>query len=160
MMSDFKELNDFPEELKAWGEVALSRVESPEKRHEAANDLRQKMEGLWNECSLEKPEEKLAYVLSQLGDAETVADEMRNTYVWKEKPKTDRVIGSIVLILSAFCGVYAFMAFFVFPNEEYGEASIYANYLTGKGAGSGAACAILFFVLGVMILLNSRKKGK
>lgn len=158
-MPEYKELNHLPEELKMWGELALDKIEAPEKRHAAANDLRQKMDGLWNECPLEKPEEKVAYVLAELGDVQTAAEEYRNAYVWRETPKTDRVIGSIVLILSVFCGVYAFMAFFIFPNAASNEASIYANYLTGKGMGGGAACAIVLFVLGIKILRNTRKKG-
>lgn len=156
-MHEIKELNNLPEELRLWGEQALDKIEAPEKRHEAACDLKDKMEHLWNECSMENPEEKTAYVLSRLGDAQAVAVEMKKTYAWKATPRTDIKVGIILLILSVLCGVYAYMAFFVFPNHASNEASIYATYLTGRGAGGGAVCAIVFMVLGIMILLNARK---
>lgn len=157
-MSELKELSNLPEEIRMWGEQALTKIVAPEKRHEAANDLRYKIDNLWNECSSESPEERVAYVLKKLGDVDVAAEEMKTAYEWKATPKVDIKAGIVFLILSAFCGIYAFMAFFVFPSEASGTASPYATYLTGKGAGSGAVVSIVLLALSVMILLNARKE--
>lgn len=157
-MSEYRELNNLPKELQMWGERAVSRIKSPEKRHEAANDLRQKMDGLWGECPSKKQEEKTAYVLSRLGDAQTVAEELKNTYIWKGNPKLDRKIGIGLLILSVLSAIYPYWIFFVVPEFPEGVGWM-AMRRTREAAGAGAAFALGVFIVGVAILRNSRKTG-
>ena len=97
-MSTYKEFDNLPEELQVWGKQALCMIESPEKRHEAAGTLRQKIDNMWNECSLENQKEKTAYVLSKLGDAGAAAKEMKEAYALKTNPQKDRIIGVAMLI--------------------------------------------------------------
>ena len=101
----YKELCDLPDELEKWGKKALIQIESPEKAHEAAKVLREKMDRLWKECPAQDNEEKVRYVLKQLGKAETVAEELKETYKIKSNPKTDKKIGIIclgIMILGMF----------------------------------------------------------
>ena len=154
----FKELNGLPSELEAWGQQALSKIESPEKKHEAAKILRQNIDQLWNDCSLENTEEKMNDVLTKLGDAYVVAEEMKESYALKRNPRTDRIAGIIALILAALCAIYPLMAFFLFPNENVSEGSIFIGYISGRGAGVGLAGALFLLVIGLWLLWYSKKK--
>ena len=157
----YKEFNGLPEKLEKWGMKAISKIEAPEKRHEAAKFLRKKMDCILLECETWDEEEKTEYVLKKLGKAHVVAEELKASYAVKNNLKTDRIAGIIVLFLSMLCAVYPAMVFFVFSKENADNASIYANWLTGKGAGAAAACAITLFVLGIWLLLHNRsKKGE
>jgi len=157
---NYRELNELPEELEKWGKKALSQIESPEKAHEAAKELKEKMKQLWEECPARDKEEKVRYVLKKLGKAEDVAEELRKNYKIISNKKTDKIAGVIFLILSAFCSIYPIMIFFYHQNRVSEIGEIYRDYRMGVGAGSGAACAIIFLILGIWMIWNSRKEGK
>ncbi len=160
-MSDmriYKELYELPEELEKWGKKALSQIESPEKAHEAAKELRARMDRLWEDCPASDEEEKVRYVLKKLGKAEQVAEELKENYKIKSNPKTDKKVGIICLVLSALCAIYPIMMFLTVPNQVSEPGAIYADYRTGVGAGSAVVCAIVFLLFGMWLLLHNRKR--
>ena len=154
----YKELSGLPEELEKWGKKALSQIESPEKAHEAAKVLREKMDQLWEDCPARDEEDKVIYVLKKLGKPEAVAEELKENYKIKNNLKTDRIAGVVCLGLSLFCAVYPIMVFLAAPNLSVDTGTIYRDYRTGVGAGSGAVCAIAFLILGMWLLLHNRKR--
>lgn len=103
------------------------------------------------------PQEKVKEVLEKLGDAESAANDLKETYQLKKTPQKDRKIGIIMLVLSGLCSIYPFMAFFVFPNNDPEPGAVYMTYRAGVGAGAGWAIAIVFFVIGIWALRQSVK---
>jgi len=158
-MKIYKELRELPEELEKWGVKALSKIESPEQANRAANDLRIKIDTLLDQSSSLEEEEKVRYVLKQLGKADVAAEEFKESYKLKSNSKTDKVMGIICLVLAGSCSIYPIRIFFVYPQEEFVIGAIHGAYKASLGAGAGAVCAIVFLIFGVWLLLHNKKKG-
>ena len=108
----YKELQGLPEELEKWCEKALAQIQSPEKRDEAARDLRERIESLLKECPVQDAEEKTKDVLRKLGNPEVKAKELKQAYEIKDNKKIDKVVGCICLMLGTVCGIISFMLFY------------------------------------------------
>jgi len=154
----YKELCDLPDELEKWGKKALIQIESPEKAHEAAKVLREKMDRLWNECPAQDNEEKVRYVLKQLGKAESVAEELKETHKIKSNPKADKKVGIICLGIAILSSIYPLVMFLTLPNQPSNPGHFLGNFKAGSGIGAAAVCAIVFLFLGMWLLLHNRKK--
>jgi len=158
-MKIYKQLRGLPEELEKWGVKALSKIDSPEQTDFAATELRQKMDELWEQCPSPEPEEKMYYVLKQLGKADVAAEELKEAYKLKSNAKTDKVVGIICLVLATFCSIYPIRTFFIYPQDQFVVGEFYGVYKASVGAGAGAVCAIAFLILGLWLLLHNKKKG-
>lgn len=158
-MKIYKDLRELPEELEKWGVKALSKIESPEKANQAAKDLREKIDKLWEQCPSPEQEEKVRYILRQLGKADVVAEEFKEIYKIKSNPKIDKVIGVICLALAGLCSIYPIMTFCIYPQEEFVIGALQGAYQASRGAGAGAVCAIIFLILGAKLLLPKKKNG-
>ena len=162
-MKIYKQLRGLPEELEKWGVKALSKIESPEQADFAATELRKKMDKLWEQCPSPESEEKVHYILRQLGKAESVAEELKEEYKLKSNTKTDKRIGCICLILGIICAVISFTLYYFNRNQVFfsdGLGYMQGAYKSGVGVGAAAVCAIAFLVFGVWLLLQNKKKGE
>lgn len=159
----YKELQGLPEELERWCEKALAQIESPEKRDEAAKDLRERIEILLKECLAQDTEEKTKEVLKKLGKPESMAVELEQRYKIKDNKKVDKVAGCVCLVLGIVCGIISFILFYSNQNQVFFNDSLgymQGAYKSGVGVGAGAVCAIVFVIIGIRLLLFSRSERK
>ena len=73
--------------------------------------------------------------------------------------KVDKIAGVVCLILSGICSIYPIRTFFIYSQEVVDQTVVHGVWQVGKGAGAGAVCAIVFLIIGVWLLLQTRKKG-
>ena len=162
----YKELEGLPEELERWCEKALAQIESPEKRDEAASDLREKIEKLLKECPAQDLEEKTRDVLRKLGKAEVVAVELKQTYETKYNKKTDKIIGCICVTIGMCCGIISFVLFYSSQNRGLMDAilndmhGMHGVYQLAVSAGASGFAAIFLIIFGIRVLLYSRSERK
>ena len=157
----YRELEGLPEELEKWCKKALSKIESPEKRHEAAKDLREKIEKLMEECSVQDMDEKIRYALLKLGNAETEAEELKQIYELPNNKKADQKAGTVCLILGIICGIISLVLFFSTKEQSFflsNKGYIHGAYKAGVGVGAAAVVAIILIITGIRLLIYSRKK--
>ena len=159
-MKIYKQLRGLPEELEKWGVKALDKIESPEQASRAADDLRAKIDLLWEECKVSDEEEKVRYILKNLGKANVVAEEWKELYVVKKNTKVDKIVGAICLALAVVCSILPIKVFFIYAQEIENQAVVHGVWQAGKGAGAGAVCTMIFLFLGLWLLLKDRKKGE
>lgn len=159
--SVYSEWDGLPEEFVQWGSLAVSKIVSFEKRHEAAKMLRNKIDTLWINHDNINSKNIIDKVLKELGDANLVAEELKETYRIKDNPQKDRKIGIAMLILSIVFGIYPFLAFFAFPSTTPAPVeNANMTFRAGSGAGAGGFIALIFFFLGIWNLCQSAKTKK
>ena len=159
-MKIYKQLQGLPEELEKWGVKALDKIESPEQANRAADDLRARIDLLWEECKASDEEEKVRYVLKNLGKADVVAEAWKELYAIKKNTKVDKIVGVICLVLAGICSIHPIKVFFIYTQEIENSAVIHGVWQAGKGAGAGVVCTIIFLFFGLWLLLSDRKNEK
>ncbi len=160
------EFDGLPEELIKWGKTAIIQILSPQKQHEAAKEVRENIDALWDSTFSEgiSDERKAGYVLDKLGDVNVAAEELAEKYQLKENPIQNKVIGAVMLLISAICGYRAYVIFFVDKAKDILD-TVTGEYFHGRHrlAQSGGAfmfVALVFGVLGLRLLLDFGGKRK
>ena len=155
-----KEFDGLPQPLEEWGKVAISQIVSPEKRHEAAKEVRQRIDELLDKSDIRNAERKVSFVLSELGDVNLEAERLAEKYKLRENPKQNRKIGAILLSISALLGIHACSNIYgsmdLKPNG-YGVFH-YGGYQLGIAAGAELFICLCFAVIGLWLIFHSRKK--
>ena len=159
-----KEFDGLPQALQDWGKKAISQIQSPEKKHEAAKEVRQRMEDLWDNSDIEdiRIEEKVKFLLSELGNVDLEAQRLAEKYQIKENPRMDRIIGVILLFISCLLGIHAYKVLsraIDLKGGEYGPVNMGAYY-AGYAPGAEFFLIIVFTVIGLWLIFHSRKKER
>lgn len=169
IMQDLEYIHEFdelPKELIKWGKTAIGQIISPQKQHEAAKEVREKIDALWDRAFMEgiADERKVSYVLDKLGDVNVAAEELTEKYQLKENTKQNKIIGGVMLLISAICGYRAYVIFFVDKAKDVVDAAtgqyFYSRYNLAQSGGAFMFVALVFGVLGLRLLLDFRQKNK
>lgn len=159
-----KEFDGLPQPLQEWGKLVIREIVSPEKRHEAAKEVRQRIDELWDKSFIGNidTEKKVQLVLSELGTADLEAKRLAEKYKIKENPVQDRIIGVILLFISVLLGIHAYTildrTMDLGPN---GHGPInHGAYYAGFAPGAEFFIIIVFTVIGLWLIFHSRKKDK
>lgn len=155
-----KEFDGLPQPLEEWGKTAISQIVSPEKRHEAAKEVRQRIDELLDKSDIRDAERRVSFVLSELGDVNLEAEHLAEKYKLRENPKQNRKIGVILLSISVLLGIHACSNIYgsmdLKPNG-YGVFH-YGGYQLGIAAGAELFICLCFTVIGLWLIFHSRKK--
>lgn len=157
------EFNGLPQPLCDWGKTAIEQIDSPEKRHEAAKEVRQRIDELWDKSFIEdiNAEKKVAFVLSKLGDADLEAKRLAEKYKIKENPVKDRIIGVILLAISGLLSVHAYSIINRGMDVKGGRGPAgyhFGALLSGRAAGAEFFIIIIFTFIGLWLIFHSGKK--
>ena len=142
-------------ELERWLDVAVSKIVSPEKKKEARNDLQKQIEELLETYG------DTASVLRELDNAEIAAESLKVKYELPDVTKKYKKLGCILVLLGSLLMIYPVSAWIRLSDETsfaYGGMVNFSTELaTGKGIGAGFGCAIIFLILGIVLLWKSRE---
>lgn len=159
-----KEFDGLPQTLQDWGKTAIKQIVSPEKRHEAAKEVRQRIDELWDKSFIENisAEKKEAFVLSELGDADLEAVRLAEKHRLKENPIKDRIMGVILLVISGMLSiyVYTFLSRTIDIKEYGGDRINFGVYHAGFAPGGAIFLILAFTIIGLKLIFQSRKKAR
>lgn len=170
-MNYLKEFDGLPKELYDWGQEAISRIQSPEKKHRVAAELRTHIDLVWDE-RLDLPEKhRIQWILEQLGDAQMVAEQLMLEEKYDPNGKKKDMIGAIAFLLvgalvciypmCVYLGKYGTLNGILSKSGQHWNQMYFTVWKTGQYAGMGLAAGIFLMIIGVCLLISScRKKHK
>ncbi len=139
------------QELYDWIEKATSKILSPQKKKEARAKLEMQIKALLEEYDS-------LTVLRTLGDADTVADKLKEDYAVTYDNKKSKKLGVVLLVISTLLIVIGF----IMLSRQSGSAlpdgtANFSTLLTpGKAIGSSFGIGIVLTVIGLKLVFTKK----
>ena len=160
-MEHLKEFEGLPKELYEWGQETVSKIKSPEKRHEVAAELRVHIDEMWNDNWQLEENKRVKWIIDNLGEASSLGillekEEKYDPYAFRRY----FILAAVLLVLGATIGGISISRMLTGTDVIN---DVMPGWYTGKYTGAGAAAGIFLFVAGIgtlRVAIRTKKEQK
>ena len=139
------------QEFYDWIEKATSKIVSPQKKKEARSKIEMQIKALLEEYDP-------LTVLRTLGDADVVADKLKEDYAVTYDNKKAKKLGIILLVISVIIFAISFYLLSGQTNSAFPDGAPNFSTLTasGRGVASGFCVGAILGIIGIKLVFAKK----